>query len=172
MNTNRSITPRQLGETAAKLLHERLARADILSGLYSRILATTPAVVQEAGADDTGSKLARMFQATAGQYAMCFGYARLAVKASTLFTKRVLGLIPVPDKPAWGEFTDGMLDYASASMGHPATRGDIVEDINDHQNAVARLCQNYPPEAAPVLRATAAEIEKSVSDVLADLSTR
>jgi len=131
-----------------------------------------PAVVQEAGADDTGSKLALMFQATAGQYAMCFGYACLALKASTLFTKRVLGLIPVPDKSAWGEFTDGVLDYATTSMGHPATRGDIIADINDHQSAVARLCRNYPPEAAPVLRATAEEIEKSVSEVLAGLTTR
>jgi hypothetical protein len=164
-----TLTPRQLGKNASKLLHERLIKAGILDGLYSRILGTMPAVVQEAGADETGSQLAQMFQATASQYAMCFGCARLAVRASTLFTKRVLGLFPVSDKSAWGEFTEGVLEYATDSMRHPATRGDIIEDINDHQNAVARLCQNYPPEAAPVLRATAKQIERSVSEVLASL---
>ena len=164
-----TIAPRQLGKNAGKLLHERLVKAGILDGLYSRIMGTMPGVVQEAGADDTGSRLAPMFQATAGQYAMCFGCARLAVRGSTLFTKRVLGLIPVPDKSAWGEFTEGVLEYATDSMGHPATRGDIIEDINDHQNAIARLCRNYPPEAAPVLRATAEQIERSVSEVLAGL---
>jgi hypothetical protein len=68
-----------------------------------------------------------------------------------------------------GGFTEGVLEYATDSMANPATKGDIIEDINDHEHALARLCRNYPPEAGPVLRATAEQIERSVSEVLAGM---
>jgi hypothetical protein len=102
-----TVTPRQIGKTAAKLLHERLTETGIVRGLYSRIMVTMPAVVQETAVDDTGSRLAPMFQATAEQYAMCFGYARLSIRASTLFKKRLLGLFSVADKRAWGGLHGG-----------------------------------------------------------------
>ncbi len=164
MNTS---NPRQLGRTQGRLLHDRLTEAGIPDGLYSRIVATMPAVVQEAQA--TGSSLVPMFRATASQDALCFACARLAVKGGMMFTKRVIGLIRVPDKNAWGEFTEGVLEYATDSMGHPATRGRIVEDINDHENAVGRLCRQYPPEAAQVLLDATQQIESMVSEVLSDL---
>ena len=148
----------QLGSTAAKRLHDRLAEAGILDDLYSRIMATMPTVVQEAHAKD--SSLLPMFRATASQDAMCFACARLAYKASTKFTKR-----------PWGEFTEGVVGYAADNgIGYPpAIRSQINEDINDCQNAVARLCRGYPPEAAQVLLGATERIEDIVSEVLAGL---
>lgn len=75
-----------------------------------------------------------------------FWLRHLAINASTMFIKRILGIIPVPDKAIWSKFTEGVLEYATDSMQHSTTRSDIIEDINDHQNAVTRFCKNYSPE--------------------------
>jgi hypothetical protein len=128
-----------------------------------------PVVVQDAHADDLG--LHRVFNNTAGQYALCFGCAYLVVKASTLFTKRILGVITISDKQRWQHFTDGVLEYATDTMEHPATRIDFIEDINDQGNAVARFCRNYPPEASAVMTDAAYRIQSLVRDILANIDT-
>src|SRR5689334_5764852 len=96
-------TPSQLGRTAAELLHNRLAEAG-MGELYSRILRTMPTEIQEA----QDASMLPMFRETASQYAMRFACARLAIKAATVFTKR-----------PWREFTEGVVGYASGSMGDP-----------------------------------------------------
>jgi len=160
-------SPKELGKVAAKQLHNRMAATNLLDALLSRILKTMPAPVQQAHTDD--SRLLPMLSNTAGQYALCFGCACLAHDASKRFTKRVFGLIPVSDKESWHQFTQGVIEYATETMKHPATRADIVRDINDQANAVARFCENYPPEAAIVLTEAANQIRLMVGYVLKDL---
>lgn len=160
-------TAKQLGRTAGKLLLERLAEAPILDDLYSRIVATMPTVVQEAQAADFS--FSPMFQATDRHNAMCFACARLAFNASTIFTER-----------PWREFIEGVLESAVNNTGldqpddemrHLATRADIIENINDHEKALARLCRHYPPEAKQVLIDITDRMEPIVSDVLAGVET-
>lgn len=122
--------PKQSGKVVCKRLHDRLVDVGILDELLPRILATMPETVQEAHSKD--ASLLPMFRATASEYAMGFAFSRLAVKASTIFTKRFFGLMKVPDKQAWGGIYRGrILEYATDSMKHPATRGDILEKINE-----------------------------------------
>lgn len=160
-------TAREFGRTACKALIERLDDARILDDLYSRILATMPSVVQEAQSED--SSLVQMFQATARHYATCFACAQLAVNASTRLAER-----------PWRGFIEGVLESAVDNTGltqpddemrYLAVRADIIENINDRENAPTRLCGHYPPESRRVLINMIDRMEPVVSDVLASVVT-
>lgn len=125
-----------------------------------------PEMVQEAHAE---SRLLPMFSNTAGQYALCFGCACLAHAASEMYTRRIFGVPVSTDKESWNQFTEGVIEYATDSMKHPATRADIIEDINNQGNAVARFCGNYPPEASATLNRAANQIRQIVREVLKGL---
>ena len=155
-------TQSELGKKAGNLLRERLAEAGIVDELHSRILAIRPMEVHHA--DEAA--FTSMFRDTLSYDALCFGYACLAFKASMMFTKHIFGFVPVPDRNSWEEFTDGVLGHAADKIGHPATRGSIIEGINDPENAVKRLCENYPPEATPILLDATQKIECIVAEIL------
>lgn len=163
-----NVKAKELGRTTGKALIERLDEARILDNLYSRILATMPSVVQAAQSED--SSLSPMFQATARHYATCFACAQLAIKASTRLAER-----------PWREFVEGVLESAvdNTGLAQPddemrrlAVRADIIENINNRENALARLCGHYPPEAKQVLIDIADRMEPVVSSVLSSVATK
>jgi hypothetical protein len=157
-------SPRELGKVAAKELHKKLESADLLDGLLERIIKTMPEPVQEAHAEDP--QFRPMLSNTAGQYALCFACACLAHDASEGYTKRIFGVPVSADKESRNQFTEGLIEYATELMKHPATRADIIEGINDQGGAVTRFCRNYPPEASATLNRAANQIRQVVREVL------
>jgi hypothetical protein len=157
-------SPRESGRAAAIDLHEKLAAAGLLDGLAVRLqqAMATSAPVARPESGEVSPAFAGL-----SDHVLCFAAASLAYVASERFTRRLFGAVRISiDEAGWQQFTEGVLEYATESMPHPATRSEIVQDIHDQVSAAIRFSASYPPEASGVLMEAADQIRRVARDVV------